>query len=111
MFPSVRAAVRVLGPLVPDGEVYKLGLSLGQNLYTPVNTTTSAAQPADRPYAAWFYVGSTFQIYQPPRGATAGRPALARLDALEVNLGMVGPAAFGRQIQNNYHDQIGRAHV
>ncbi len=111
MFPPVRAAVRVLGPLVPDGEVYKLGLSLGQNLYTPVNTTTSAAQPADRPYAAWLYVGSTFQIYQPPRGAFAGRPALARLDSLEVNLGMVGPAAFGRQIQNNYHDLIDVPHA
>jgi lipid A 3-O-deacylase len=111
MYPLVRAAVRVLGPLIPDGQVYKLGVSLGQNLYTPVDTATAAFQPADRPYAAWLYVGTTLQIYQPPRTTASGNTLIARLDSLEVNLGMVGPAALGRQVQNNYHDLIKVSHA
>lgn len=111
IYAPLRAAVRLLGRLVPEGEAYKLGISLGQNLYTPVNTTTPAAQPADRPYAAWLYVGTTFQIYQPPRTIASGRTTIAQLDTVELNLGMVGPAALGRQVQNNYHDVIGVPHA
>jgi lipid A 3-O-deacylase len=111
MYKPVQAAARLLGPLVPAGEAYKLGVSLGQNLYTPVDTATTAFLPADRPYAAWLYVGTTFQIYQPPRTSASGNTALARLDSLEVNLGLVGPGALGRQVQNNFHDLIGVPHA
>jgi hypothetical protein len=106
MYAPVRAAVHLLGPLVPDGQAYKLGVSLGQNLFTPVNTATSSSQTHDRPYAAWLYFGTTFQIYQPPRLSASGSTSIARLDSVEINLGMVGPAALGRQAQNNYHDLI-----
>lgn len=111
MYAPVRAAVRLLGPLVPEGQAYKLGVSLGQNLYTPVDTATTAYQPDDRPYAAWLYFGTTFQIYQPPRTTASGSTAIARLDSVEVNLGMVGPAALGRQVQNDYHDLIKVPHA
>ena len=111
MYAPVRAAVRLLGPLVPDGQAYKLGVSLGQNLFTPVDTATSSYLPNDRPYAAWLYFGTTFQIYQPPRTSESGSSSIARLDSVEVNLGMVGPAALGRQVQNNFHDLIQVPHA
>ena len=105
-FP-VRWSARGLGGLVPSGQAYKLGLSLGQNIYTPKDTTTPLYQPDDRPYAAWLYLGAAFQIYRPP--AVDG--GIARLDVFEVTAGMVGPAALGRQIQNGFHDIIGADHA
>jgi len=105
-FP-VRWIARGLGGLVPPDHPYKLGLSLGQNIYTPTNTTTPLYQPNDRPYAAWLYLGAAFQIYRPP--AIAG--GAARLDVFEVTAGVVGPAALGRQIQNGFHDIIDAEHA
>jgi lipid A 3-O-deacylase len=99
--PVVQRLARTLGGLVPEGNAYKLGLSLGQNIYTPVDTNTTQYQPNDRPYAAWLYVGAAFQVYAPPRGN-----ALARLDTVEVTFGMVGPGALGRQVQGNFHHLI-----
>jgi lipid A 3-O-deacylase len=100
---------RALGRLVLPGEAYKLGLSLGQNLYTPVNTATTAPQPNDRPYAAWLYVGVAFQVYQPPVPLAGGGSSLARLDTVELATGLVGPGALGRQVQNSVHSLIGAA--
>lgn len=103
----IQELVRTFGRLVPPGRDYKLGLSVGQNLYTPVDTTTSAPISNDRPYAAWLYGGIAFQVYQPPRVFASGVREVGRLDTLELTLGMVGPAALGRQTQNNIHHLIG----
>ncbi|MEO7413265.1 MAG: lipid A deacylase LpxR family protein [Opitutaceae bacterium] len=100
---SVQRLARTLGTLVPPGHAYKLGLSLGQNIYTPVNTATAAYQPNDRPYAAWLYAGVAFQVYAPPQPSAR---SLARLDAVEVTFGLVGPGALGKQVQNNFHHLI-----
>lgn len=105
-FP-VRWIARGLGSFVPPDHPYKLGLSLGQNIYTPKDTNTPLYQPNDRPYAAWLYVGAAFQIYRPP--SLAGD--IARLDVFEVTAGVVGPAALGRQVQNGFHDIIDAAHA
>jgi lipid A 3-O-deacylase len=106
--PSVQQLARALGNLVPAGHAYKLGLSLGQNLYTPVNTSTTLEQPGDRPYAAWLYAGVAFQVYAPPRVlANPVLPSLGRLDTVEVTFGLVGPGALGRQVHNNFHHLIG----
>lgn len=105
--PSVQRLARALGNLVPEGHGYKLGLSLGQNIYTPVNTATTLDQPGDRPYAAWLYAGVAFQVYAPPRVlANPVLPSLSRLDTVEVTFGLVGPGALGRQVQNNFHHLI-----
>ena len=109
--PVVQQVARALDRLVPPGTDCKLGLALGQNQYTPINTLTTAPQPNDRPYAAWLYTSAAFQVYQPPRVFATGASAIARLDTLEVSLGLVGPGALGRQAQNNFHDVIGVAHA
>jgi hypothetical protein len=105
----VQQVARLLNPLVPANRDYKLGLSIGQNIYTPSDTNTTASLPMDRPYAAWLYLGACFQSYRPARAAAAGPHLFALLDTLELTLGMVGPDALGRQIQNGFHHLIGAA--
>ena len=109
--PLVQQIARTLDRLVPPGHDCKLGLSIGQNLYTPVDIATTAPQPNDRPYATWLYGGIAFQVYQPPRFFESGWNAIARLDTLEITAGLVGPGALGRQVQNNVHSFLGLAHA
>jgi lipid A 3-O-deacylase len=73
----------------------RFGLFLGQNLYTPRAITVSTAQPFDRPWAAWLYLGGVAQ-----------RATQNRLDTVEIDLGVVGPAALGREIQSGWHKLI-----
>ena len=55
-------AAEVLRQLAPaaGGKVH-LGLFVGQNLYTPRSITLAQAQPLDRPWAAWLYLGGVAQ--------------------------------------------------
>ena len=103
----VHKLARALGEWLPSGPDYKLGLSLGQNLYTPSDIHTTEAQPDDRPYAACLYVGAAFQVYAPPKRFAEGKGSIASLDVVEVTFGMIGPAALGRQVQNNVHNLFG----
>lgn len=72
------------------------GLFVGQNLYTPKSIGTSAPQPFDRPWAAWLYLGGVAQ-----------RAKGERLDTVEIDLGLVGPAALGKEVQAGWHKLIG----
>ena len=107
----VQQIARALDRLVPPGHDCKLGLALGQNIYTPVDTATTAPSPTDRPYAAWLYTSAAFQVYHPPRVFATGLRGIAQLDILEVSTGLVGPGALGRQVQNNVHSLLGVAHA
>jgi len=102
----VRWISQRLNRFVARDEIPKLGLSIGQNIYTPEDTQTTAYQPDDRPYSAWLYAGVSFQNYRPPINAY-GDARTPRLDILELNLGVVGPWALGKQVQNEYHRLIG----
>lgn len=90
-------AAEVLRQIAPQaaGTVH-LGLFLGQNLYTPRSITVSQAQPQDRPWAAWLYLGGVAQKAQDNR-----------LDTVELDLGLVGPSALGKEIQAGWHRLIG----
>ena len=107
----VRILARDLGRFTEPNAAYKLGLSIGQNIYTPKNTSTLASQPNDRPYAAWLYLGVAFQNYLPERLTPGGLYVAPRLDIFEVTVGTVGPAALGREVQNKFHDLIQVDHV
>jgi lipid A 3-O-deacylase len=73
---------------------YKVGLALGQNIYTPADTETVALIPDDRPYGAWLY-GSLLAQAQEVDGRM--------LRVVELSVGMVGPSALGRETQNRVH--------
>ena len=86
-------ATELLEQLAPvGGGAIHLGLFLGQNMYTPKSITTSTPQPFDRPWAAWLYLGGVAQ-----------RAKDNRLDTVEIDLGLVGPSALGREVQTEWH--------
>lgn len=84
----------------PSGE-FRYGFSIGQNMYTPGDVRRSARIPDDRPYAGWLYGGVA--LIQETRRAPAGADTL---DTLEINLGIVGPGAGGRVVQNRWHNLL-----
>ena len=87
-----RPAETVLQSITANRGNLQFGLFLGQNIYTPRNITRAAPQPFDRPWAAWLYLGGVVQNVE------AGR-----LQTVELDLGMVGPAAGGKFVQTYWH--------
>lgn len=69
----------------------------GQSQFTPDDLKAVPPDPHDRPYAAWLYTG--FNWLQENNGHS--------LHSLEAQVGVVGPAAFGRQIQDGFHTVFG----
>lgn len=68
-------------------------VTLGQSMYTPLDKVRTDVIPNDRPYAGWLYLGLGYN----ERDAR-------QMDTVQINIGMVGPASFGRQTQNFIHD-------
>jgi len=83
---------RAGGLLLPPAGARRWGLAVGQNLFTPDDLARENPDPDDRPYAAWLYGAVNLS------SATA-----TSLSRLEVQLGVVGPAALGEQAQNTVH--------
>ncbi len=67
----------------------------GQNLFTPDKITERGLIVRDRPYAGWLYVG--FALH---------RVGGDTLDTVELDVGVVGPSALGRQTQIAWHEQV-----
>lgn len=89
-------------PFVGDEDsVGRIGWSLGQSLFTPQDKTTSAPIYNDRPYAGWLYVGLT--LIKVPKPDPAVNSGINEMDTLELDLGVVGRAALGEQVQNDFH--------
>ncbi len=81
-------------PLSNEGHK-RIGIAIGQNIYTPRNLNTSALIVDDRPYAGWLY-GSV--------GIVSDKGD--RLDNAQLTLGMVGPASGARETQKFVHSTI-----
>ena len=82
--------------LLGDGQ-QRMTLGLTQQIYTPVATQLAIPPPTDRPYAG-VLMGSLGLVHD-----SAG----ARTE-LGLALGLIGPAALGRQVQNGFHSIIGQ---
>jgi hypothetical protein len=69
--------------------------SLGQNLYTPKDITHVSQMPGDHPWAGFLY-------------GSAGLSTITHnhVDELEVTLGIVGPAALGKETQTFIHKYV-----
>jgi lipid A 3-O-deacylase len=81
---------RWLGP----GDV-RWGLSVGQTIFTPRDTRARNPDPTDRPYSANLFAS-----------VSLSRASERTLTVLEFQGGVVGPSAFGRQVQNGFHRVI-----
>ena len=89
--------VRSVAPVFePDG-TRRVAIFLGQSIFTPKNLAIRPPDPHDRPYAGWLYAGAS--LLQ----ETSGR----MLENAELDFGIVGPGALGKQVQNDFHQFIG----
>lgn len=87
--------------------VRRVGLSIGQNLYTPADTQTSQPIFNDRPYAGWLNASIALQSTYKRLDQKTGKETAVRLDTLQFGIGLVGPSAGGEFVQNNFHTLIG----
>jgi hypothetical protein len=83
-------------PLFLQGGSRRIGFALGQSMYTPGDISRANPDPNDRPYAGWLY-GSV--------GVVAERGP--RLDILQLDFGVVGPAAQADSSQKLVHRLTG----
>ncbi len=83
-------------PLIDAKARRRVGFSVGHNLYTPENKVRTDRILDDRPYGAFLYAGLAFQSQSD-----------SQLNTVELDIGVVGPAALGEPIQNNVHRIIG----
>lgn len=92
---KVPQAAADLGQYIFGAGTTWLGFSLGQQIYTPTDTTLIRPDPKDRPYAG--YLAATTSLIQDvgnTRNVIAG------------SLGVIGPSAGGRLVQNGFHAVI-----
>jgi hypothetical protein len=68
----------------------------GQLMFTPRDRSRTDLIATDRPYAGWLYLGLGYNA----RDAR-------QMDTVEINLGVVGPAALAHQTQDFVHDLRG----
>ncbi len=70
-----------------------IGFGVGQKIFTPENTRRADLITDDQPYAGWLYMSAAFH-----------NKNRHELDTFEIQLGVVGPAAFGEETQDLVHD-------
>ncbi|MEX2250019.1 MAG: lipid A deacylase LpxR family protein [Parvibaculum sp.] len=85
-----------------DYKSHRFGVALGHAIFTPDDTMTTLPQPNDRPYAAWLH--TTFSLQSVRSSTITGE---AWQDQWKLDLGVVGPAAQGEFVQNEWHNLIG----
>jgi len=89
--------VRSVAPVLEPGGTRRIGVFLGQSIFTPKNLAIRPPDAHDRPYAGWLYAGAS--LLQETGGQM--------LENAELNFGIVGPGALGKQVQNDFHQFIG----
>ncbi|MBI3452508.1 MAG: lipid A deacylase LpxR family protein [Rhodospirillales bacterium] len=94
-------------PLFPDGGAKRLGIAMGQNIYTPADISRRDLVRNDRPYAGWLYGALAVTSDATVNIGTDEQPRLVgRLDTLELNVGVVGPQAYASEAQTEIHKLI-----
>lgn len=100
----------IWGPLFDFGEgdriVQRRGYAIGQSIFTPEDVRSTTLVTGDRPYAGWLYAGFSAHTEHRITSPADPRGDPVRLDTVELDLGVVGPAAFAAEVQNNFHDLI-----
>jgi len=71
------------------------GFAIGHSIFTPEDTAATAPLPDQHPYAGWLYGEYSVLVQQ-----------RQRVHQITLQAGVVGPAAQGEWVQNNWHDLI-----
>jgi lipid A 3-O-deacylase len=74
------------------GLLHNISFSIGQNMYTPEDTSRHDLIADDRPYAGWTYLSTGFHSKND-----------RRLDSLEFALGIIGPQSYAENTQRLVH--------
>ncbi|MGE0256177.1 MAG: lipid A deacylase LpxR family protein [Alphaproteobacteria bacterium] len=82
-------------PLFAEGGRIRATAGLGQSMYTPADIRVADPPLTDRPYGGWLYVSA---------GLLSERDD--RLDQIQLQLGVVGPAAQAGETQELVHRVI-----
>lgn len=85
-----------IGHAVWGDGVQRVSFDISQSIFTPRNTQLVRPDPRDRPYAG--YLNATLGLLQDTDNTRS---------VLALSLGVVGPSALGRTVQNGFHDIIG----
>jgi hypothetical protein len=75
---------------------YIMGLSIGQEFYTPTNISKADVSFGDRPYSSRVYAGNSLTTWTENSSITT-----------ELELGMIGPSVGGGSAQKKFHNYIG----
>lgn len=78
------------------------GISVGWRIFTPTEISPIAPIPNDLPFAGHWWIGGIWQR----ETDLADNPGVRVLEHAELNLGMLGPAAYGQGIQHWVHQNI-----
>ena len=101
---ALRAAAQI--PLFDIAGAKRFGYALGQNMYTPSDIQSRQLIKSDRPYAGWLY-GSVALISE--ARDVDGSKHVDRLETIDLDVGIIGPASLAEQVQTNWHSLIGVA--
>ena len=77
----------------------RVAFDVTQQIYTPYATHTANPPATDEPYAGVLLAN-----------LAAVQDAMNTRSSVGLNLGIVGPSAYGEQVQNGFHDLIGQGH-
>ena len=80
-------------PLFDPAGKKRVVFSLGQSIFTPDDLSATNLLRDERPYAGWLYGG-------------VGLVSVSeeRLDNIELNLGVIGPASLAEDVQKTWHE-------
>ncbi|MEO0816837.1 MAG: lipid A deacylase LpxR family protein [Pseudomonadota bacterium] len=95
VFPLLRETAELIPGLNLERVKLRQGFALSHAIYTPEDISTPDPDPNDRPYAGWLSVSGTVVASDEDTQ-----------DALQLNLGIVGPSAAGKFVQTNWHELI-----
>lgn len=93
---SVPGFLSDLGRFVWGDGVQRVSVDLSQSIFTPRDTQRLPLNPRDRPYAGYLRASASL-IHDTEQTRSI----------IGVSLGVVGPSAGGRVVQNTFHDIIG----
>lgn len=88
--------VHILPFINGENRQHNIGLTAGQQTFTPTDTQAREVVKDDRPYAGWLYGGVSFISKND-----------VVLDTLEIQFGVVGPLSLAREAQAFVHDLRG----
>ncbi len=85
-----------------NGEFDLINYSIGQRIFTPADKSSEALVVDDRPYAAHLFVTASLESLMERNGSYDSG------NALQLTVGIVGPAAMGEETQQLAHSLIGQ---